>query len=99
MPITEELIEQVDQLARNKVRPILADGYPFFEWCPGIEIHETISNYEEENIMVGEKISIQYEYNLENMEIEESDEANDDVNDEEIIEDDKKLMRGAYVTK
>ena len=74
-------------------------GYPLFEWASGIEINETIANDEEENIMVGEKISIQYEYNLENMEIEESDEANDDVNDEEIIEDDKKLMRGAYVTK
>ena len=80
MPITGELIEQVDQLARNKVRPILADGYPFFEWCPGIEIHETISNYEEENIMVGEEIPIQHDNNLVNVEIEEGDEANDVVN-------------------
>ena len=33
------------------------------------------------------------------MEIEEGDEANDDINKEEIIEDDKQGMRDIYVTE
>ena len=33
------------------------------------------------------------------MEIEEIDEANDDINEEEIIEHDEQEMRYAYVTK
>ena len=33
------------------------------------------------------------------MEIEEGDEANDDVNEEEMIEDYEQVMRDAYVTE
>ena len=54
---------------------------------------------EEENIMVGEEILFQHEDNLVNMEIDEGDESNDVLNEEEIIEDDEKLMRDAYVTE
>ena len=57
-------------------------GYPLFEWSLGIEIVETMANYKEENIMVGEEIPIKHDNNLENMEIEECDEANDDVHEE-----------------
>ena len=39
-----------------------------------------MENYEEENVMVGEEIPIQHKDYLVNMEIEEVDEANDDVN-------------------
>ena len=46
--------------------------------------------------MVG---SIQHEDNLENIKIEESDEANDDVNKGENIEDDERGTGDAYVTK
>ena len=58
----------------------MGDGHPFFEWDPGIEINETVENYKEENIMVGEKILIQHEDNFINMETEESDELHDDIN-------------------
>ena len=54
MPITEEIIEQVDKLAGYEGRPIMGDGYPLFEWNSGIEINETMSNDVEENIMVDE---------------------------------------------
>ena len=74
-------------------------GYPLFEWYPNISINETMENYEEENIMVGEEILFQHEDNLVNMEIDEGDESNDVLNEEEIIEDDEKLMRDAYVTE
>ena len=54
-------------------------GYPLFKWAPEIQINKTMENDEEENIIVGEEIPIQHEDNLVNMEIEEGDEANDDV--------------------
>ena len=43
--IKEEIMEQVGKLSGNKRLPILGNGYPFFEWSPGIEINETIENY------------------------------------------------------
>ena len=55
-------------------------GYPFFEWDTGIEINETMENYEWENIIVGKEIPIQHEDNLVNMEIEEGENAKYDVN-------------------
>ena len=58
----------------------MGNGYPFFEWDPGIEINKTMENDEEENIMVDEEIIIQHKDKVVNMEIKESDEANDDVN-------------------
>ena len=50
---------------------------------------------EEESIMVGEEITFQHEDNFVNMEIEKGDEANYDINEEEIIEDDEQGMRYA----
>ena len=44
-------------------------GYPLFEWALFIEINETIVNEKEENIMVGEEITIQHEENHVNTEI------------------------------
>ena len=41
-----------------------------------------MANYEEENIIFRKKIPTQHEDNLVNMEIEEDDEANDDVSKE-----------------
>ena len=57
----------------------MGDGYPFFECDTVIEINETMENDEEENIMISEEIPIQHEDNLVNTEIEEGDEAKDDV--------------------
>ena len=70
MPITKEIIKQVEKLAWDEVRPIMGYGYPFFEWYLDIKINETVENYEEENLGVGEEIPIQHEYNLVDMEIE-----------------------------
>ena len=39
----------------------MGDGYPFFECYSGIEINETMENYEESNIMADEDIQIQHE--------------------------------------
>ena len=64
-------------------------GYPFFEWDPVIEVNLTMEKDEEENIMVGENIPILCADKLVNMEIKEGDTANDDVNEEELIETDK----------
>ena len=51
------------------------------------------------NIMVGEDIPIQHKDNIVNMEIEEGDEANDDINREEHIEYYEQWMIDAYVTE
>ena len=83
--ITEEVIEQVDRLYGDEGPPIMGDRYPFFEQDPGIEINETMENYEEENIVVNEEIPIQHEDRVINMEIEEGDEEIDDVNEEKNI--------------
>ena len=81
MPITEEIIEQVEKLAGDEGRPNMRYEYSFFELSLGVEINETMENDKEENIMVCEEILIQHEDNVVNMEIEEGDEANDDVNE------------------
>ena len=75
----------------------MVDGHPLFEQAPGIEINETMANYEEENIMVRKEIPIQHEDNFVNMEIEEDNETNDDVSKEETIEYYEKGMRYAYI--
>ena len=87
--ITEEIMGQVEKLDGYKGRPIMGDGYSFFELNPDIEINKTMENDEEENIMVSEEIQFQHEGNFVNTEIEECDDSNDDVNKEEIIEDDE----------
>ena len=99
LPITEKIIKQVDRLAGDEGWKIMGDGYPLFEWYTGIEINETMANYKEENIMVGEEIPIKHEDNLENMEIWEGYEANDDVNKGKIIEDNEVGMRYTYITE
>ena len=53
----------------------------------------------EEKISWSVKNSIQHEDNLENMKIEEGDEANDDINKEEIVEDDERVIIDIYVTE
>ena len=68
-PITEEVIEQDQKLGGDEVWTIMGYGYPFFGWYPGIEINETMANYEEKNIIVNEEIPIQHEESLVNMEI------------------------------
>ena len=80
-------------------QPIMGYGYPFFEWSSGIEINESMEDYEEENIMIGEEIPIQHKENLVNTEIEEGGESNDYVDEENIIGDEKLGMRDSYVTE
>ena len=73
--------------------------YPFFEWYTGIWINETMSNEEEENLMVSEEIPIQHEDNLVNTETEKGDEVKYYVNKEEIIEDEEQGIIYAYVNE
>ena len=47
MPITEEVIEQIDKLSEDEVLLIMVYGYVFFEWYSGIDMNETMANYEE----------------------------------------------------
>ena len=81
-PITQEEIEKIEQLYGDKGRPIMEYGYPFFEQDPSIEANEATENDKDENIIVDEEITIQQKYKIIKMEIEEGNEANDDVNEE-----------------
>lgn len=46
----------------------MGDGYPMFEWDPGIEISETMGNYEEEISWLVKKFqfNIKQHYKYEN---------------------------------
>ena len=46
LPITEESIEQVELLYGDLGQSIMGYRYPLFEWDPGIQINETMENYE-----------------------------------------------------
>ena len=70
LPATEKIIEQVGKLAGDERRPIMGDGCPLFKWAPGIEINGSMSNDEEEHIIVSEEIPIQHEENFLNYIIE-----------------------------
>jgi len=51
LPIDNEVIARVEQLASEEDAPLMADGYPMFEWAPGVpiidEVEEVINNNEE----------------------------------------------------
>ena len=57
----------------------MVDEYPLFEWSPSIEINETMANYEEDIIMVYEDIPVKHKEKIVKTEMEESNEANDDL--------------------
>lgn len=38
LPIDKEAIEQVHKLAQEQNQPIMRDGYPVFEWRPGVDV-------------------------------------------------------------
>ena len=40
LPIDDEAIEQVYKLAQEQDQPIMRDGYPVFEWFPGVDVHD-----------------------------------------------------------
>ena len=54
LPIDDETIDRVEELAMNDAQRRLTDNYPFFEWEPGMTIRdnvETQMNEEHENSM------------------------------------------------
>ena len=61
IPMTEEVIERVEDLAKKDGQPLMADGYPIFKRRPGVQIEdeeETLwENYGEEdmNIVLSEE--------------------------------------------
>ena len=52
IPIDQDTIDRVDQLAREEKQPVLDNNQPLFEWLPGKEIEyyqqDTIIQEEEE---------------------------------------------------
>ena len=38
LPISDQVISRVNNLATNQKQPEMTKGYPFFEWSPGIPI-------------------------------------------------------------
>jgi len=41
LPITDEVIDQVEDLSIYDGAPIMKNGYPIFEWSPGGEIDDS----------------------------------------------------------
>ena len=48
LPITDELIERVEELVELENQPVLTCGVPTFEWTPAVEI-EDLDDDENEN--------------------------------------------------
>ena len=52
IPIDQDTIDRVDQLAREEKQPVLDNNQPLFEWLPGKEVedyqHDPIIQEEEE---------------------------------------------------
>ena len=38
LPIDDDVISRVEELAMKEDAPVMADGYPMFEWSPGVPI-------------------------------------------------------------
>ena len=42
LPIHDDVIVRVEELAREQDAPIMTDGYPMFEWMPGVSILDEV---------------------------------------------------------
>ena len=42
LPIDEEVIARVEELATEKDAPLMDDGYPMLEWAPGVPIIDEV---------------------------------------------------------
>ena len=46
LPIDDEAIEQVHKLAQEQDKPIMRNGYPLFEWSPGVDVDDPEEDYD-----------------------------------------------------
>jgi hypothetical protein len=88
LPIDEDVIARVEELAMNEEQPVLVNRVPLFEWAPREEItdvHEDDEQNEEENIEEDQNENDKASIN-ENDESDDSDDdsdTDDDDNDED----------------
>jgi hypothetical protein len=58
LPITDEVISQVEELAKDQKAPLIKNNYPMFEWMPGVpilddnETEDTNANEDNEEIVL-----------------------------------------------
>ena len=46
LPIDDEAIELVHKLAQEQEQPVMRDGYPLFEWSPGVNVDDPEEDYD-----------------------------------------------------
>ena len=46
LPIDDEAIEQVHKLSQEQDQLIMRDGYPLFEWSPGVDVDDPEEDYD-----------------------------------------------------
>ena len=72
LPVTDYVIDRVEDLAAQENQPIMTNGYPIFEWTPGVPILEEDETEGEEH---------------EEVELENEDIMYEDVSDDELSDD------------
>ena len=90
LPIDDDVIEQVEYLARQEKAPVMTDGYPQFEWMPGVPINdENVDTDETDDER--EQLSVNDDEQINELHEDEDNENLEVDNDEEgiyITEDD-----------
>jgi hypothetical protein len=87
LPIDDDVINRVEELATEEDAPIMTDGYPMFEWTPGDAIIDDVHDIDngQDNVDLG----IQ-EGNIEQIENEpEEDSVNEDIVEDEMYASDE----------
>ena len=87
IPIYQDTIDRVDQLAREEKQPVLDNNQPFFKWIPGKEIED----YQHDPIIQEEEEPQQNEIGQQQNEIEQQPEreAEHYITDQETIDDEE----------
>ena len=49
LPIDDEIVKKVEELAKNEIQPTF-DQYPMFEWITGIPIMENMAEGEDKDL-------------------------------------------------
>jgi hypothetical protein len=103
LPIDDDVIARVEELAREQDAPIMTDGYPMFEWMPGVPILDEVlpptlddapDGDNADAIILNDNVEEPInDLNLENVQVD--DDMGDHNND--IIDDDVNV--GRYVTE
>ena len=95
LPIDDDVIEQVEFLARKEKAPVMTDGYPMFEWQPGVPMEDNNLDTDDTN-NENEQMNENEEQEIDELHEEENDDNAEMNNDDEQPSSDEE---GIYITE